>query len=77
MISRARSFSLNKIVICFDSCKILLLTYLSQKKWKEKNKILKFYPIHYFKPLSFSTLLNIPAVIITAEMFTTGEKPIN
>ena len=77
MISRARSFSLNKIVICFDSCKILLLTYLSQKKkWKEKKKFLKFYPIHYFKPLSFSTLLNIPAVI-TAEMFTMGEKPIN
>ena len=41
MISRARSFSLNKIVICFDSCKILLLTYLSQKKMKRKEKVFK------------------------------------
>ena len=31
-----RSFNLiKKIVICFDSCKFLLLTYLSQKKEKD------------------------------------------
>ena len=51
----------------FDSCKFLLLTYLSQKKK------LKLYPIHYVKPLPVSTLLNIPAVI-TAEMSTNGKN---
>ena len=39
-----------KIVICFDSCKFLLLTYLLQKKTK------KTHPIHYFKPLSVSSV---------------------
>ena len=67
-ISHARSFSLKKIVICFDSCKFLLLTYLSQKKIN----ILK-HLIHYFQPLLYSTLLNIPAVV-TAEMFTKGKN---
>ena len=64
-------FLLKKIVICFDSFKFLLLTYLSQKK----KKVLKLYPIHYFKPLLVSTHLNIPAVI-TAEMFTKGKNPV-
>ena len=62
---------LKKNVICFDSCKFLLLTYLSQKK----QKILKLYPIHYVKPLSVSTFLNIPAVI-TAEKFTEEKNPV-
>ena len=66
-------FQFKKMVICFDSCKFLLLTYLSQKK--KKKKILKLYPIHYAKPLSVSTLVNIPAVI-TAEMFTKGKNPV-
>ena len=51
----------------FDSCKFLLLTYLSQKKK------LKLYPIHYVKPLPVSPLLNIPAVI-TADMCTNGKN---
>ena len=51
--------------------KVFVITYHSQKK---KKKILKLYPIHYVKPWSVSTLLNIP-VKITAEMFTNGEKP--
>ena len=46
-----------------------------KKKKKKKKKILKFYPIHYVKPLSVSTLLNISAVI-TAEMFTKGKNPV-
>ena len=35
--------------------------------------MLKLYHIHYFKLLSVSTLVNIPAVI-TAEMFTKGKN---
>ena len=71
---------LKKIVICFDSCKSLLLTYLSQKQKKQKKtkqnkKKLKLYPIGYVRSLSVSTLLNIP-VVITAEMFTTGKNPV-
>ena len=50
----------------------VFVTYLSQKK---KKKILKFYPIHYVKPLLVFTLLNIP-VVITAEMFINGENPV-
>ena len=42
---------------------------------KNKKKILKLYLIHYVKPLSVSTVLNIPAVI-TAEMFTKGKNPV-
>ena len=70
-VSCACSFSLKKIVICFDLCKFLLLTYLPQ----EKKKILKLYPFHYAKPLSVPALENIPAVI-TAEMFTKGKNPV-
>ena len=58
-----------KIVICFDSCKFLLSTYLSQKK----KKSLKLYPIHHVKPRSASTLLNILAAI-AVEMFNKGKN---
>ena len=67
----ALSVKKKKIVICFDSCKFLLLTHLSQKK----KKILKLYPIHYVKPLSVSTLLNVQAVI-AAEIFVKGKNPV-
>ena len=72
-VSCACSFSLKKIVICFDLCKFLLLTYLPQEK--KKKKILKLYPFHYAKPLSVPALENIPAVI-TAEMFTKGKNAV-
>ena len=48
MISCASSFSLKDIVICFDSCKFLLLTYISQ------NLPFKLYHIHHVKPLLVS-----------------------
>ena len=70
-IREAQFLQVKKIVVYFDSSKFLLLTYFSQKR----KKILKLYPIDYVKPLSVSTLLNIPA-LITAEIFTKGKNPV-
>ena len=70
--ARARSFSFKKNCNFFltheSFCYHLPFT-------KKKKKILKLYPIHYVKPWSVSTLLNIP-VKITAEMFTKGKNPV-
>ena len=48
--------------ICFDSCKVLLLTYLSLSHTHKKKDFKNLSQFTFVKPLSVSTLSNIPAV---------------
>ena len=50
-----------KIVICFGSCKVLLLIYLSLTHTHKKD-FKNLSQFTFVKPLSVSTLSNIPAV---------------